>query len=36
MKQKDKAIEILNTIIKAFPESKDAKRAEKRINKLNK
>jgi TolA-binding protein len=36
LKQKDKAIEILNTIIKAFPESKDAKRAEKRIKKLNK
>ena len=36
MKQKDKAIEVLNTIIKEFPESKDAKRAEKRIKKLNK
>ena len=36
MKQKDKAVEMLNTLIKEFPESKDAKRAKKRINKLNK
>jgi TolA-binding protein len=36
LKQKDKAIEILNTIIKEFPESKNAKRAAKRIKKLNK
>ena len=36
LKQKDKAVEMLNTIIKDFPESKDAKRAEKRIKKLNK
>jgi TolA-binding protein len=36
LKQKDKAIEILNTIIKEFPESKNAKRAAKRIKKFNK
>ena len=36
MKQKDKAVEMLNSIIKEFPGTKDAKRAEKRIKKLNK
>ena len=36
LKQDGKAVEMLNTVIKEFPDSKNAKKAAKRIKKINK